>query len=51
LNTAAFYGLRTDQAQKIIDDVTAVVANWRHLAKKFGISNADIEITAAAFQK
>ena len=51
LSTSAFYGLRTDQAQKIIDDVTAVVANWQYLAKKFGISNADIEITAAAFQK
>ena len=51
LSTAAFYGLTTDQAQKIIDDVTAVVANWRYLAKKIGVSNADIELTAAAFQK
>ena len=51
LTTSAFYGLTMDQAQKIIDDVIAVVANWRYLAKRFGISNADIEITAAAFQK
>ena len=51
LSTSAFYGLRTDQAQKIIDDVIAVVANWRYLAKKIGVSSADIELTAVAFQK
>jgi serine/threonine-protein kinase HipA len=51
LSTAAFYGLTTDQAQKIIDDVIAVVANWRQLAKKIGVSSADIELTAVAFQK
>lgn len=51
LSTSAFYGLRTDQAQKIIDDVIAVVANWRQLAKKIGVSSADIELTAVAFQK
>ena len=51
LSTSAFYGLRTDQAQKIIDDVIAVVANWRQLAKTIGVSSADIELTAVAFQK
>ena len=49
LDTAAFYGLKAAEAGAIVEEVASVVAHWRELAAKTGISRADIEVTAAAF--
>jgi len=47
--TAEFYGLDGKRAADIIDKIVAVVGTWREVARKAGIANADIELTAAAF--
>jgi serine/threonine-protein kinase HipA len=49
LSTAALYGLSTQAANNILDDVSSVVGNWRGLAAKAGIARADIELMAGAF--
>ena len=50
LNTASYYGLEHARAKKIIGDILRVTSTWRAAAKKAGISRADIELTAAAFE-
>ncbi len=50
LETAKYYGLTRDKASVIIKDIIQTVnANWRKLAKKYGISRADIENMRPAF--
>jgi len=49
LTTAEFYGLTPTQAQQSVDEVLAVTSTWRQTARQVGISNADIELTASAF--
>lgn len=49
LSTAEFYGLDAARAEGIVQSVMDVVADWRAEARRHGISNADIELTAVAF--
>ena len=49
LSTAAFYGLSPTQAQAVVKEVLAVVDGWPQLAAQYGISRADIALTASAF--
>lgn len=49
LGTAAFYGMRDDQARQVIEEVAAAVDGWRDAARRAGIAGADIELTASAF--
>ena len=49
LATAAFYRLTQNQASAIIDEVVAVVATWRSVARRAKIASADIELSASAF--
>lgn len=49
LDTAVFYGLNDVDAKKIVREIIAVVSDWRDLARRTGISAADVELTAAAF--
>lgn len=49
LSTAGWYGLDTLQAEKITEEVLSAVAKWKSMAKKIGISNAEIEFMAGAF--
>lgn len=49
LGTAAFYGLSTQRAQLILEDVVRAVDGWRASARRFGISSADIDLTEVAF--
>lgn len=49
LATAPFYRLSPVRAGKIITEVVAVVAGWASVARRAGISAADIELTASAF--
>ena len=50
LNTATYYGLEPARAKKIIGEILRVTSTWRVVAKTAGISRADIELTAAAFE-
>jgi len=49
LNTAVFYGLSEAEARQILDEVVNAVDDWREVARRMRISNADIELTAGAF--
>ena len=49
LSTAAFYGLSADAARRMVGEVVRGVAGWPEVAKRTGISNADIALTAGAF--
>jgi serine/threonine-protein kinase HipA len=49
LSTAGFYGVKHQQAQKMAEQVCAVVGTWRALARRMGLSAADIAGMAAAF--
>ena len=50
LNTAGYYGLEQTRAKKIVGEILRVTSTWRAAAKKAGISRADIELTAVAFE-
>jgi serine/threonine-protein kinase HipA len=50
LATAAFYRLAPKRAKEIIDEVVAVVRDWQAVARRAGISSADIELSASAFK-
>lgn len=49
--TADLYELSSSTAEQIIEDIVGVVKNWRQTARKFKISNAEIELMDAAFLK
>ena len=50
LETAHFYQLKTEQAESILKEMHQEISNWRAVAKKFGISNSEIEQTKRAFR-
>lgn len=47
--TAEWYGLSVQRADEIVNNILATVAQWRDVAAKVGISNADIELMAPSF--
>lgn len=49
LSTSGFYQLGDREARAIIEQVVSTAKTWSSAAKRFGISNADIELTAGAF--
>ena len=49
LATAAFYRLAQNQASVILDEIVAVVATWRSVARRAKIAAADVELSASAF--
>jgi serine/threonine-protein kinase HipA len=49
LITAQFYGLSTDRAQQVVEEVASAVDGWRDAASRAAIAAGDIELTAAAF--
>ncbi len=49
LSVAPYFRLEQDEAQLIIDRILEVVSNWQILAKKMGISRAEIERMGGCF--
>ena len=49
LSTSELYGLTASQAEAIVEQIRGAVRNWPQVAKKLGISSADIDLTEAAF--
>ncbi|MDP1542722.1 MAG: HipA domain-containing protein, partial [Polycyclovorans sp.] len=49
LATCGFYQLGETEANEIIEKIVETVSQWPQAAKRSGISNADIELTAGAF--
>ena len=50
LETAHLYQLKSDRAESILKEMIQVLSTWRVVAKKFGISNSEIEQTKRAFR-
>jgi serine/threonine-protein kinase HipA len=50
LETAHLYQLKSDMAESILKEMIQVLSTWRAIAKKFGISNSEIEQTKRAFR-
>jgi serine/threonine-protein kinase HipA len=48
--TASYYQVKVDKANKILEEMLNEIANWRAIAKNFGISNSEIELTKRAFR-
>ena len=49
LTTADMYELTPSKAEQIIEDVIDVVKDWRLVAKKVGVSKAEIELMESSF--
>ncbi len=49
LSVAPYFRLEPDEAQLIIDHILEVVSSWKILAKKMGISRAEIERMGGCF--
>ena len=50
IKTAPWYGLSIDQGRGIVAQVLKVAQGWRRAAAKAGLSRADIELSAIAFE-
>ena len=50
LETAHLYQLKSNKAESILKEMIDEISNWRAVAKKFGISNSEIEQTKRAFR-
>lgn len=50
LEVCEFFRLSENRAKEIIEEVKAAVINWRNVADKYGISRAEQELKALAFQ-
>ena len=50
MSTASYYQVKVDTANKILEEMLQEITNWRAIAKKFGISNSEIELTKRAFR-
>lgn len=49
IKAAPFFALKQDQASQIIEEVKSALAGWRGLARKLGLSAADISAYETAF--
>ncbi|MCX8478536.1 MAG: HipA domain-containing protein [Chitinophagales bacterium] len=50
LETANLYQLKKDKAEAILASMQKIISNWRAVAKKYGISNSEMEHTKRAFR-
>jgi len=50
LETAKYYQLTKDDAERILKEIQQEISYWRTVAKKFGISNGEMELTKRAFR-
>ena len=50
METANYYHLKKATAERILQEMQKEVSGWRRTAKKFGISNSEIEQTKRAFR-
>jgi serine/threonine-protein kinase HipA len=50
LKTAYLYQLKNDNAESILQQMHQEISNWPSVAKKFGITNSEIEQTKRAFR-
>ena len=51
MEVSEFFRLGEERASEIIEEVKSAVRNWRDIATKYGISRANQELKAIAFQR
>jgi len=51
IEVCTYFRLKEDRANEIIEEVKAAVRNWREVATKYGISDAEQELKSGAFQQ
>ena len=51
LEVCIYFRLSQKKAEEIIEEVKSSVKNWRKIASKYGISNAEQELKSRAFQQ
>ncbi len=51
LEVCIYFRLSQKRAEEIIEEVKSSVKNWRKIASKYGISNAEQELKSRAFQQ
>tara|TARA_Y100000815_G_scaffold176454_1_gene160690 strand:- start:3898 stop:5148 length:1251 start_codon:yes stop_codon:yes gene_type:complete len=49
ISVKEYFRLSDEEMQTILDEVQTVVKNWKKIAKKIGLKNAEIELMAGAF--
>lgn len=49
LSVTPYFRIEEETAKKIIKEIQAVVSTWKDVAKKYGISNAEMEQMSTAF--
>lgn len=49
LEVCSYFRLTENLANEIIEEVKSAVRNWRNVATKYGISNAEQELKSMAF--
>lgn len=50
LASAEYFGLKAKQAREIVNEVAVAVSRWRQVAERSGLSRADIDRMASAFE-
>jgi serine/threonine-protein kinase HipA len=50
IESASLYQLKKENAEAILHEMQHQISNWRTVAKKFGISNSEIDQTKRAFR-
>ena len=51
IEVCPYFRLKEDRANEIVQEVKTAVRNWREVAAKYGISNAEQELKSRAFQQ
>lgn len=51
IEVCSYFRLKEDRAVEIIEEVKSSVRNWRNVASKYGISNAEQELKSMAFSR
>jgi len=50
IEVCPYFRLKEDRANEIVQEVKTAIRNWREVAAKYGISNAEQELKSRAFQ-
>ena len=50
LSITPYLGIKKDRAAAIVEQIKSVVAEWRKVAKRYGISNSEQDLIEDAFR-
>ena len=50
METARLYQLKKEKAEVILNEIQLQISSWRAVAKKYGISNSEMDQTKRAFR-